>query len=286
MRSALGDDERGHYELAIIRIAALLQASENLVPMALSPAVADSPMGRANKRQLRDPYELSRLLLYSVEDHLRTVLAVLETQILPTFALYSLLRPAAEAAVRMAYLLEARIDETQRLARGLNVRLENLMQQGKLFEEGVLLSERVINLERRASTNGIEVLRDRRGRTDGFGERQPSETSLFAAYLGEGELIYRYLSGHVHSMAWVQISKEEAVPTDERGVSSMPMVLKVEVFANVLTIVLRLHEKNVVRLLQSAGYPREVWAQAMSTAMAAARERLAAIKHGEKPSEP
>jgi hypothetical protein len=281
MRSALNEKERQHYELAIVQVASMLQASENLVPMALDPAVADSPIGRANRRQLREPYELSRLLLYSVEDHLRTVLALLETQTLPTFALYSLLRPAAEAAVRMAYLLEAGIDETQRLARGLNVRLENLIQQNKVVADHAMLTERLANLERRATANGIDTLRDRRDRVDGFGEREPQETDLFAEYLGEGELIYRYLSGHIHSMAWVQISREGAVPTDEPGVSSMPMVLNVEVFANVLTIVLGRHEKNVVRLLQSGGYPREVWVQAMTTAVAAARARVAAMNRGD-----
>jgi hypothetical protein len=58
-------------------------------------------------------------VLMSAEDHLRTVLMLLQHNVLPMFSLYSLLRPAAEADVRVAHLLDPAIDETQRLARGL-----------------------------------------------------------------------------------------------------------------------------------------------------------------------
>ena len=73
--------------------------------------------------------------MFTGEDHLQTLLRVLEAHVLPTFAVYSLLRPAAEAAVLVAYLLDSAIDETQRLARSFNIEQSDLIEQDKFMPD-------------------------------------------------------------------------------------------------------------------------------------------------------
>jgi len=89
-------------------------------------------MGQAFSAGLRDSYSMAHLLLFSAEDHLRTILAIRDAGPLPQFALYTLLRAASEAAVRSRYLLDASITETQRLARALNERLDNVIEQRRV----------------------------------------------------------------------------------------------------------------------------------------------------------
>jgi hypothetical protein len=279
----LGPEESKAFNLAFLQIASVLQASEHVVASALDPAVPASGIDKANKSGRRDAYEQTRLLLYSAEDHLRTILLILERRKLPTFGLYSLLRPAAEAVVRCAYLLDRTVDETRRLGRGLNMRLENLVEQNKVVRDPALLASRVEALEKKASASGIDIIKstakDGRQWTDGFGERRPkSEVNLFATYVGDvGELLYRYLSAHVHSMAWVKLQKDRAIATDEPGISMMPMELDLQIFLSTLTIVLRVHDKNIENLMALAGYPLMIWDEAKKTARADALKRLEAL---------
>jgi len=263
------------------QLDAVVSASDTIVGYALSPARPGSPIARAGT-DCRDAYDQARLLFMSAEDHFTTVLLLLQGNALPMFALYSLVRPAAEAAVRSAYLLDPALDETQRLARGLNVRLENLLQQDKIHPNAAHLDAAITRLEAKASANGIPVLhpkKDPTGRTVGFGKHQMSnEVELFDAYLPpNGALIYRFLCGHVHCLPWVKLSQQTAVPSGEPGISIAPMELDVPTFLGVLAPVLRLHEQNIPQLLALADYPRDVWTQTKDSALRRARERYAPL---------
>jgi hypothetical protein len=203
--------------------------------------------------------------------------------------LYSLLRPASEAVVLVAYLLDSAIDETMRLARAFNLELGDLIEQDRFMPNNAQLQLEIGGLEERARSSAIAVL-DRTSKVGirkvtGFGENLPDRIALFSRYLGVGEMIYRYLSAHVHVTNWVRISKEKAVPIPDSDLFSIPMQLNIEVLANTTLIILRLHEQNLIRLLQHAGYSSDIWALARSTSAAASRKRLDAMKRGHAPAD-
>src|SRR3989442_3661503 len=153
-----GDDAR-NYVATMAHLDAVLAASSAFVSQALDGPAPNSPMGIAYQKMLRDPYEQSGLLWMASEDHLRTVLMTLQSNLLPMFSPYSRLRPAAEADVRMAYRLDASINERDRLARGLNVRLESLREQNKVKPDPPRFAQRTAHIEKRATDNGIAPVR-------------------------------------------------------------------------------------------------------------------------------
>jgi hypothetical protein len=281
-------EESRLYEAIFVRLAADLQASQNVLAEAMDKTAPGSPNHRARSNQVWDAYEQVGLLLYSAEDHLRAMLMLLEGPHIPTYSLYTLLRAAAEAVVRCAYLLDLSLTEPQRLARGLNVRLENLLEQNKVVPDEKLFAERVTHLEERAAANGIEVFKKRQDRpaTD-FGERRMSEVALFSEYIRGaedpdvttplGETLFRYLSGHVHSMVWVKLSQANATATDEPGMSSVKLDMKFDWLAAMMAMVLRVHERNIASLLRLSGYPQMVWDEAKKTATVDAHKRLARL---------
>lgn len=284
--ASLTAEENAAFKAAFVRLASIVHASETVLAEALDKTVPDSVNARARRDKRWDGYEQVNPLLYSAEDHLRTILTVLRSGTLPTYGLYTLLRAAAIAIVRCAYLLDPAIDERMRMARGLNVRWDNLKEQSKLKgDDDKLFAERVAVLEERAARNGITVFKKNPSKpaTD-FGERRASDVELFATYLrplqedidrGDtapfGETAFRFLSGHVHSMLWVMLLDAETEPTEEPGTASVKFDLKFGLFAGALNSVLRLHENNIRSLLALSGYPAMVWSEAVKTGVEQAK---------------
>ena len=78
------------------------------------------------------------------------------------YALYALLRAAAEAVVRVQASSSIRISQRlQRLARGMNERLDNLDEQRKVDDltSGLTTSSGLRFSRRRRRANGIEIRR-------------------------------------------------------------------------------------------------------------------------------
>ncbi len=247
------------------RLERLLRASQDFVGPAVQPPVPSSRMDIANKADLRDAYEMAGLLILTVDDHLQTVQDVIQSGRLPIFALYSLLRPAADAAVRCRHLVDAKITETQRLARGLNERFDNLREQNKVLptaQGAALYKQRITHLEQRAAANSIAVVSDKNGKTIGFEEKVPEDLDLFTAYLPAGSTAFRFLSGNVHSKPWVQLQFDQAQPTADPNTLIAPAQLNVVLFAAVLSAILDLHDDNIGFWLSLAGYPDDVWTTA------------------------
>lgn len=270
-------DENELFKVWYVRLSALLYSSESVVADAVASAVPESPHGRARAAQRWDAYEQANHILFSAEDHLRTMRSVLEAEYLPTYALFSLLRAAAEAVVLCAYLLDDSISEITRMARGLNVRWDNLDEQRKLSGDAKLFAERVAVLEERALNNGIQVIKKEPAKPDvHFGEGRQSAVALFSKYITPespdpgadrplGELVYRYLSGHVHAAIWVKIANAEITASDEPGISMAKLDLQFTWLVVMLRLILRRHESNLISLLALSGYPRMVWQEAMKS---------------------
>lgn len=272
--------ERAKYEQAVLETATYLRVADVFLNEALEPPSPESAMGKARAAKLRDAYELAALLAFAGDDHLNTILQVLETGTVPTYALYSLLRPAAEAAALISYLLEP-ADETTRLARALNLRLDNLLEQDKFLHGEFELAASVARLEQRATAHGIVVVTHTNAagvrKVKGFGELLPDVTTLFRRYLGAGETMYRYLSGHSHVMSWVMVDRSHATPTEDPEVASVELHFSMEAFGDALAIVLHACERNALRRLELAGFRADLYRQAKSTATTVAKDRLKAI---------
>jgi hypothetical protein len=211
------------------------------------------------------------MLLFSAEDHLRMLQIVVKEGPLPAFSLFTILRAAAEAIVRCRHLLDPTITETQRLARGLNERLDNLEQQRKLGTDPQAAKQhydqRIAHMEQRATTNGITPLRTTSGQIIGFGEPRKKVVDLFAAYLpgGVGSQAFRLLSGYVHSKPWITLARERSRPSPEPGVALVAIDLNVILFVAVLKAILDVHDANIGSWLMLAGYPPDVWINAKGT---------------------
>jgi len=245
----------------------LIRISDETIDFVLDsidPPAPGSPFAVATKADLRDAYDYAGHLIYATHDHLRTILAIIKLGSLPSYAMYTLLRPAAEAAVRAKHLLVPTISETERLARGLNERLDNLNEQRKAGADARDIAKRIDHLAKRATANGIAVKRSRAkpGRKRviiGFGEPVPTDLDLFKFHLRAGAVAFRFLSAHIHSKPWVQLPRSKARATPTPTISSISTEINLMVFSSVLDSVLNLHDANIGHVLVLAGYPTSVW---------------------------
>lgn len=259
-------EEDAQLQTAARRLERLLDASNKFVGPSVEAPLRDSPVYRAYHADLRDPYTEAFLLLFAAEDHLRPMLPMMKAGPLPGFSLYTLLRAAGEAAVRCRHLLERKLTETQRLARALNERVDNIKEVRKVDKDPKWVKYydgRIVYLENRAVANGIKPIRKTAAAPiTAFGEPQETLTDLFGLYLTAGSTAFRFLSGFTHSMMWALIRPERAQPTSDPKVSQVPTDLDIPLFTSVLGKVLDLHDENCGCWLGLAGYPPEVWENA------------------------
>lgn len=258
------EQEQAALNLATERLIRISEGSMSLVFSSIDPPVGRSRLDQATNADLREAYDFAGHLLYAAEDHLRTILMIIRSGTIPSYAPYTLLRPAAEAEVRARHLLDLGISETDRLGRGLNERWDNLIEQRKAGVDAEAIRRRVRHLERRAKANGvaIKLSKPKAGKSRvlvGFGENLKSDLELFKLHLRAGSSAFRFLSAHVHSKPWIQLPKSHARPGRTPSMSSISTEINLLVFAGVLDSVLKLHDENVGFLFVLAGYPMRVW---------------------------
>ena len=263
----LSAEEQAALAFVTERLVRTADGSMRFVFTSIKPPKPDSRIDRATRADLRDAYDYAGHLLYAAEDHLGAILTIIKSRRLPSYALYSLLRPAAEAEVRAKHLLDPGISETDRLARGLNERFDNIGEQKKAGVDPAETRERISHIEERATANGIEVKKSnpkKEGQaqeTIGFGEVAMTAFEFFTLYLREGSGAYRLLGAHIHSKPWMQLQRDRAATVQGDPVLSIPTDINVMVFASVLDSVLILHDENIGNLLRLAGYPELVWSE-------------------------
>jgi hypothetical protein len=198
----------------------------NLVHDATYKPVPDSRIDKAQTADLGDAYYLAGHGLAAAEDHLRTILSLLALdKMLPSFSMFTLIRGAAMPTVHARHLLESSISEPLRLGRALSARLKNLEQQQTVHPEvqGTFFVDRVNHLTKRAEANEITVLRNKKGEVFAFGEHRPNDADMFEKYIPEvGKTFWQFLSGHAHSMAWIQLTISRLLPSDKPGTVIVP----------------------------------------------------------------
>ncbi len=181
---------------------------------------------------------------------------------MPIFALYTLLRGAAEPVVRARHLLDTSpsITHADRLARALNQRLENMEEAGKIDRASALnAAQRVTHLVSRAATAGIQVVRNKKGQIIGFGTVPSSILDLFDSYLPAGATVFRYLSAFAHSQPWALLPRDRARPSTDSGVQIVTADVNVTLVLTLLAGVASLFDQTVGLWVELAGQPAEVW---------------------------
>lgn len=197
---------------------------------------------------------------------MRTILSLLAPDMmLPSFFDVHVDPGAAMPTVHACQLLDPSIGETLRLGRALSARLENLIQQQKVYPEaqGDFFVNRFDFLCKRAEANRIAVVRNKKNTVISFGEPWPTDTDLFEKYIQDvGKTFWQFLSGHAHSMAWIQLARSRAVLSDQPGISLVSTAVDVPTLAAVLNGELTLYDETVAAFLDHAGFPPMVWAAA------------------------
>jgi len=258
----MSPEEQKAFLGVVKRTKALVSAADRFVFEVASPPRAGSPMAEAHGRHQRDAFDIAGMLLFAAQDFLRTFIIVGESRSIPSFVLCPLLRTAAEATVRASYLLAPQLSHSERVARALNERLDNLLEQGKMILDENHMRQRVASLEARASTLGIEVRRSRRGEVDAFGEPRRGMVAHFDSYLEGGAEVYRILSAYAHSMQWMLLRRSNAQPADETGVSLVSTAIDPKLLTSLTDAVLNTFDVAVGNWVVLAGQPYEVWALA------------------------
>jgi hypothetical protein len=263
------------------RLGRQLHASEMFLDQVVNPPVPGSAIDHAYAGKSRVEFDLAFLFVKAGEDHLRTILWITEARRLPSFAMYTVMRGAAEALARAWYLLGAATVEERR-SRALNIRLSSLLEQSKLLDPRARkgkpkpkrsadeisrsesdrrrVRERLKALEDQAAAQGIGAIRDKNGRAIGFGSAPlPQKWELVADAMHEGEFAYGLVSGFGHSEPWALLRPERAVPTDDPEVMLSPTALNLDWLLAILERVLDVHDRILARWMELAGQSADVW---------------------------
>jgi hypothetical protein len=241
----------------------VLDVSSRFIPEVVTPhPKKGSQISDAYIAKQRDAFEIARVLLLSAQDHLGAIAIIAKAGTLPQFALYTLLRGAAEAVVRARHLLDVdpSLTSADRLGRALNERLRNVEEAGKLDSaSATYATKRVPHLESRAAALGINVVRNKKSEIIGFGTARPSILELFDRYLPAGKTVFRYLSAFAHSEPWALIPKERAKPSAEPGINIVSTEVNTKLVLTLLVGVASLFDEAVGYWVILAGVPLEVW---------------------------
>lgn len=153
-------------------------------------------------------HNVATLLMTSAEDLIQSMCELLEAgRRTPTFAHIVLARAAIEHCARAAWLAEAGIGLRQRVARGVNERLESLARQAQLPPAAGTrehANRRIRALLQDAEKLGFRVIPAENNRPPAIEERRPSYRRLVRDLLGRrgdddlGPLAYSYYSGVAH----------------------------------------------------------------------------------------
>ena len=191
-----------------------------------------SPQSRAGVA-MSDPlaafaFHLAVASITTSLDHLRTVAQVVQTALIPAFALMSLLRTGHECALVGEWLLEPSITDEQRIARGVGAQISDYDERRK-FEDaigrppparGQLAAERLSALLRDASARGY-TKDNAKGMPVAIAPL-PSTIDLFDRFetttARTGSWLYRYYSGFAHGKQWaITLGGQRQGPSDQHG---------------------------------------------------------------------
>jgi hypothetical protein len=231
------------------------------------------------------PYLTTALMpavyLHHAQDHVRAAARVTRDPGIRMVS-YTLARPALGSAARAMWLLEPSITHTERLRRGMNLRLKGLRELENIasdrdpsLQDQVAAHHRTvvqaIDLDAQAAgltrvqTPGLK--RDGSRDPDYIGQRLPSDMSLIRNLLDRdgsdptGDLIFRVASAFVHGEHHVinllsqQVSDVRPAP----GVRNVAFGVRLDNLAVYLASIATGIHRVALATCAYAGWPDEVW---------------------------
>jgi hypothetical protein len=209
--------------------AAISQASGSLLDADFAAGYGQDLVSHAMFRML------------SAEEHLLTLANALSTGELYAHGPYSLLRGASEPLARITWLFGYRVGGDTRHRRLLSERRENQVEAGKLKAFSEHAAKRIQHIDTMSASAGFKA----NSRTDA--------TSLFRRVLKEvgadpardatGEVLYRVLSGHLHSLMWALMGQADVVSAPQPSAVGLARIeLDLYLFLKLIDLVYRMHD--------------------------------------------
>ena len=154
---------------------------------------------------------------------------------------YSLLRGAAEPLARLTWLFDGKVGTSKRYQRLLSERRENQEEFGKLKAFSRFAATRIQHIDKLATSAGFKA------------NSRADATSLFRRVLKEvgvdpakdpiGEVLYRVLSGHIHSLMWALMGQADVVSAPQVGKVGLAKIeLDLYLFLKLIDPVYRMHD--------------------------------------------
>lgn len=189
--------------------------------------------------------------MLSADGHLLTLASSMSTGELHAFGLYSLLRGAAEPLARLTWLFDDAATSVQRHQRLLGERLANQLERRKLKVYRRHADDRIQVIAKAAAQARFKPT-PTTGRPEHFGQPRPSSTTLFARVLANahvdptqdpvGELLYRMLSGHAHSMMYALMGQADTSGPRRGNFTQALVELRPFQVLTMLDLVLRMYD--------------------------------------------
>ena len=179
--------------------------------------------------------------MLSAEDNLLTLANAFSTGDLYAHGPYSLLRGAAEPLARLTWLFDDKVATSNRYQRLLSERRENQEEFGKLKAFAPFAATRIQHIDKLATSAGFKA------------NSRADATSLFRRVLKEmgadpardplGEVLYRVLSGQIHSLMWALMGQADVVSAQQVGrVRLAKIELDLYLFLKLIDPVYRMHD--------------------------------------------
>ncbi|MDQ6878702.1 MAG: hypothetical protein M3082_13645 [Candidatus Dormibacteraeota bacterium] len=243
-------------------------AFRSTAPAPGSPLASDFASGHG-----QDLMSHALIWTLSADGHLMTMASAISTGELHAFGLYSLVRGAAEPLARLTWLFDASATSAQRHQRLLGERLANQLERRKLKAFRKHADDRIHHITKVAAKAGFKPTPSS-GRPEHFGQPRPSSTTLFARVLAKaqvdpahdpvGELLYRMLSGHAHSMMYALMANADVSGPHSGPVTRAWVELNAFQVLSMLDLVLRMYETSQECWCRMTGVDVSAWHEVLS----------------------
>lgn len=197
--------------------------------------------------------------MLSADGHLLTLASAWSTGDLQAHGPYSLLRAAAEALAAVAWLFDDKVDPSKRYQRLLSERRGNQKELGKLKAFSTHADARIQHIDNLATRAGFKA--SSRADATGLFRRVLKEAGADPAKDPLGEVLYRVLSGHLHSFMWAAfMGQAEIVAKAREGKSGLARIeLDPYLFLKLLDPVLRMYDVAQEHWCRMYGEDEAAW---------------------------
>lgn len=232
---------------ALASIPSLVRRQEALAKV--GPA-ADSSAFRASRAKLgRHAWDLAVSSLGAATDHLTALDGLMGAPQRPTSAYFTVMRSALESACLARWLCEGRVKPSVRLGRGVAAQIADFSERAKV--ERFITPPPTIPVASQIASLQLAYARLHYPRLPPV----PSLTQLVNNYAvpgGNGELLYRVLSGAAHGKQWAMLPMGQFTASPVSGPRRSSHVAGITVNAQFVAMFATITVRAVARAISGA----------------------------------